>query len=72
MQQATTINTVIDKFNSLILEEKEFAIDIIKKMFSEASRDAISKRVHKAEVNFKAGKVKSGTVADLYNDLEND
>lgn len=67
-----TINTVIEEFNALLLEEKEYAIDIIKKAFAESKREFILKRGKKAEENFKKGKTKRGSVKDLYNDLEND
>ena len=70
--RAATINTFLDNFNSLLLEEKEFAIDIIKKALAEAEREAIFKRAKKASENYNKGKVKKGTVQDLYKDLEND
>ena len=38
--KTTNINAVIENFNSLLLEEKEFAVDIIRKVYSEATRDA--------------------------------
>ena len=68
----TSINTVIEKFNSLLFEEKEFAVDIIKKVYAEEARKAIAVRARKATENMKKGKVKKGTVSDLYKDLEND
>jgi hypothetical protein len=70
--RAATINTVIDDFNALLWEDKEFAIELIKKMFVEAKRDAIYKKSRSAVENLKKGKVKHGSVKDLYNDLEND
>ena len=70
--RAVTINTFLDNFNALLLEEKEFAIDIIKKAFAEAEREAIFKRTKKAIENYKKGKVKQGNIQDLYQDLEND
>ena len=70
--KTTSINTVIEKFNSLLLEEKEFAIDIINKVYAEAAREAILKKSIKATENHKKGKLKNGNVRDLYKDLEND
>lgn len=70
--KTTSINTVIEKFNSLLLEEKEFAVDIINKVYAEAAREAILKKSKKATENNNKGKVKKGNVSDLYNDLEND
>lgn len=66
-----TINTLIDDFNALLLEEKEFALELIKKAFAEAEREAIYKTAKKATENYKKGKVKQGSVQDLYKDLEN-
>ncbi len=70
--RTTSINTVIEKFNSLLFEEKEFAVDIINKAYAEAAREAILKRSKTATENSKKGKVKKGNVSDLYKDLEND
>ena len=70
--KTSNINKVIEDFNSLVLEEQEFAIDIIKKVYAEANREQILKQSNKATENYKKGKVKSGGINDLYNDLEND
>ena len=65
-----SINRVIEDFNSLVLEEKEFALEIIRKMFIEANRESILKRAQTAIRNYSKGKTKRGTIKDLYNDLE--
>ena len=70
--KVATVNTVIDEFNSLLLEEKEFAIDIIKKTFAEAKRESLLKRAKKAMGNYRRGKVKRGGLEELFMDLEND
>ena len=67
-----TINTLIDDFNALLLEEKEFALELIKKAFAESEREAIYKSAMKSKENYKKGKVKRGNVQDLFKDLEND
>ena len=54
------------------MEDKEYAIDVIKKQLIEAKRDAIAKRAKEAMANLKKGLVKKGTVKDLYKDLEGD
>ena len=66
------LNTLIDKFNVLLWEEKEFAMEIIKKAYAEARREEILKSSRKALSNMNKGKVKQGKLKDLYNDLEND
>ncbi|MBK5284559.1 MAG: hypothetical protein JJE25_04095 [Bacteroidia bacterium] len=70
--KSTNINTVIENFDSLLFEEKEFAVDIINKMYAEEARKAIAAQARKAADNVKKGKVKKGTISDLYKDLEND
>ncbi|HLF64669.1 MAG TPA: hypothetical protein VI603_12985 [Saprospiraceae bacterium] len=68
--KTSDVNTVIEKFNSLQLEEKEFAIDIIKKAYAEALRADIAKRAHKATINYRKGKVKRGGADALFKDLD--
>ena len=67
-----TITKLIEEFNLLPLDDKEFAAEIIKKQLIEAKRDAIAKRVKEVQVNLKKGIVKRGTVKELYKDLESD
>jgi len=64
------INTVIEQFEALPLEEKEYAAGLIRKAYAEAARNALSQRVKQATRNAKAGKTKKGNVADLHKDLE--
>ncbi len=66
------INTLIDDFNALPAEEQEFAVDLIRKTYTETRRDIILKNARKATQNEKKGNVKRGNVRDLYSDLEND
>ncbi|OGW40729.1 MAG: hypothetical protein A2Y97_07570 [Nitrospirae bacterium RBG_13_39_12] len=63
---------MIEEFNLLPLDDKEFAAEIIKKQLIEAKRDAIAKRVKEVQANLKKGIVKRGTVKELYKDLESD
>jgi hypothetical protein len=70
--KTTNINRMIEDFNALVLEEKEFTLEIITKILIEAHRESISKRARAAMANYKKKKIKQGTLKDLYNDLEND
>jgi len=72
MMKTDGINKVIENFNSLLLEEKEFAVEIIRKAYAEAAREGILANARKAEKNKKKVKVKKGSLKDLYKDLEND
>lgn len=64
------INTVIEQFEALPLEEKEYAAGLIRKAYAEAARNALAQRAKQATRNAKAGKAKKGSVADLRKDLE--
>ncbi len=66
------LSKVIADFSVLPLDEKEYALDIIKKQLIEAKRESIAQRAKKAMSNVKKGKVKKGTLKDLYKDLESD
>jgi hypothetical protein len=67
-----TLNRIIDDFNELPFEDREYAIELIQKQLIEAKRERIVLRVKEAQTNLRKGKVKKGTIEDLYKDLEND
>ena len=48
-----TLDKLIEDFSQLPLEDKEYAIDVIKKQLIEAKRDAIAKRAKEAMANLK-------------------
>lgn len=64
------INAVIEQFDALPLEEKEYTAGLIRKVYAEAARSALVQRTKQAARNKKTGKVKKGGVADLRKDLE--
>ena len=68
----TEINRVIEGFNLLSMDEKEYVADMIHKQLIEYRREQIVKRANDARNNLKQGNVKSGSLEDLYRDLEND
>ncbi|HDL20155.1 MAG TPA: hypothetical protein ENG86_09085 [Nitrospirae bacterium] len=63
---------MIEDFSHLKLDDKEYAVEIIKKQLIEAKRDSIAKRAREAMANLKKGRIKKGTVKELYKDLESD
>jgi len=67
-----TVNKVIEGFNFLPLEDKEYVIDILEKQMIELKRESIVSRSENAMKNYNEGMVKKGTVKDLYEDLESD
>ena len=68
----TALNKLIEDFSQLPMDDKEYAVDVIKKQLTEAKRDAIAKRAKEAMTNLKKGAIRKGTVQDLYKDLEID
>ena len=67
-----SLNKLIEEFNNLSLEDREYAVSIIEKQLIDAKREVISIRVKKALGNYKKGICKTGSVSDLYKDLESD
>jgi len=68
----TGLSKIIDEFSYLPLEDKGYAVDIMKKQLIEAKRNALFRRAKQAEANLKKGAIKKGTVKDLYEDIEDD
>ena len=70
MESANTLNKLVEDFSLLPLDDKEYALDLIKKQLIEAKRNAIVRRAQEAKANLKKGLVKKGTIKDLFKDLE--
>jgi ssDNA-specific exonuclease RecJ len=70
--ETTSMNTLIDDFNALPIEDMEYAVELIKKTYAEAQRDVILSNAQIAEQNLIKGNIKRGTFQELHNDLEND
>ena len=66
------LDKVIDDFNHLSLDDKEYVSEILYKQLIEAKREAIAKRAEEAINNYKAGNINSGIIEDLKKDFEND
>ena len=66
------LDKLIDHFKQLSLDDKEYAMDILKKDLIEAKREAIAKSAEEAMADMKKGMIKRGTVKELYEDLESD
>ncbi|MFA6570509.1 MAG: hypothetical protein WCT77_04655 [Bacteroidota bacterium] len=70
--QSSEISGILESFDLLSLDDKEFIIDIIEKNYASAKRDDLIQRVAEAKQNYSDGKVKQGSLKDLLQDLEND
>ena len=68
----TSLNRLIEDFNELPFEDREYAVELIRKQLIEAKRERIAGRAKEAMSNLKKGKVKRGSGEDLLKDLEND
>jgi len=68
----TEINRVIEGFNLLPLDEKEYVADMIQKQLIEYRREQILQKAKDARNDLKQGNIKSGSLEDLYKDLEDD
>lgn len=68
--QTQIIDKVLDDFFSFPIEEQEFIIDILNKRMIEEKRNLIVKDYKKAVKNYKMGKVKKGSVDDLFADIK--
>lgn len=66
----TILSDFIEELGRLPLDEKEYAVDVLKKQLIQAKRDAIHKKAQRTLANFRKGKVKTGTAKDLYKDLD--
>ncbi len=66
------LNKLLENFEELPDDEKEYFLDVAKKQLIEFRRYQIAGRVKEAEGNYNAGNVKSGDKESLLRDLEND
>ena len=66
------LNKIIEDFNHLPLDDKEYAVEVIEKQLIEAKRAAIAKRAKEAMVNLRKGNSRIGDIKELYKDLESD
>jgi len=68
----TKINEVVEGFMGLSSEDKEYTVEIIEKQLIETKRERIAQRAKEATANYREGKVRTGNVKELYEDLEGD
>lgn len=66
----TTVNEILQDISLLSAEEQSFIIETLNKRLNDLRRKQISLRAKEAQKNYDAGNIKSGTVGDLINALE--
>lgn len=72
MQAATIFEEVLEKVDTMPLEEQELIIEILKNRYREKRREEILENAKKTLEEHKKGLTSKGTVADLLKDLEDD
>lgn len=65
-----TLKKVIEEFSHLPLDDKTYALEVIKKQLIEAKREALARRAKVAMANWRKGRIKRGTIKELVRDLE--
>jgi hypothetical protein len=68
----SNISKVIDDFNHLPPEDKEYVAEIIRKQLIDMKRDQIAERAKEARMNFERRTSKEGPLKDLMEDLDRD
>jgi hypothetical protein len=66
----SSVQHIIEDFSHLPLNDREYVVDVVRKQLIDARRDATARRAKTASSNVKKGKIKKGSVKDLYKDLE--
>ncbi len=64
-----TINEVLEEVEHLEISDQEYIFDILSKRLIESRRAELSRRIKEAMKAYKEGKVKSGSLDDLWKDL---
>lgn len=65
----STISEVIENWETLDLEDKEFSFEIMKKGLIESQRNSLVERINEAKQNLYEGKVRTGSAKDLFGDV---
>lgn len=68
----TDMDQLLDEFQKLPLEDKEYLTEIIQKRLIESRRDYLAARISEARENYSRGETKSGSIKELLEDLDND
>ena len=72
MQASTSVGNILEAISILDFEDQLFVSETLQKRMVELRRNQIAMRIQEAEENYRLGKVRSGTVADLMMDSSDD
>jgi hypothetical protein len=70
--QSEMISNIIENFDSLSIEDKEYARELIEKNIIESKREKLVSRVNEAKAIYTANKVKRGGLKELKEDMDSD
>ena len=69
MSSAVTVNKVLEEIDQLTIDDRLYIHQILSCRLVETERSLLAKRAREAEENYSRGHVRSGSVRDLMNDL---
>ncbi|MGB7002198.1 MAG: hypothetical protein WBE22_09370 [Halobacteriota archaeon] len=69
MKNMASIKEVLENIEHLDISDQTYILGVLSKRLIELKRSEIAKRAIEAEQAFSDGKVKSGTLDDLWNDF---
>jgi hypothetical protein len=68
----TTLGNLLNDFQNLPLQDKEYFFDVVQKQLVEAKRDLLAERIFEAKEHYASGRCKSGGIKEMMEDLEGD
>ena len=63
------LNKILETIDNMDIDDQSYILEILYKRIIESKRREIAKLARESERNYKKGKVKKGTVEDLWKDL---
>ena len=72
MQISTTVGSILEAISILDFEDQLFVSETLQKRMIELRRKEIALRIQEAEENYRLGKVRTGSVADLMMESSDD
>jgi hypothetical protein len=72
MQISNTVGSILEAISILDFEDQLFVSEILQKRIIEIRRKEIALRIQEAEENYRLGKVRTGSVADLMMESSDD
>jgi hypothetical protein len=70
--QTATVGSILEAISILDFEDQLFVSEILQKRMIELRRKEIALRIQEAEENYRLGKVRTGSVADLMMESSDD